>query len=147
MRRKCCHEFTCRLECGKVSSWTVTAKSPAAMLVIKNLAEEIVFNHISVHTFIHLGCLFAYRLTVSGSLRPVCQRRAPPGSEITTAARLNLRTGRGSSLWITTGLNESGAPWGFTLMGPEQQPNNYKHVFLCCRVPATLSPSARCTSS
>lgn len=75
-RKCCCHEYTCWLECGKVSSLTVKSKAPQAMLVIKNLAVEIVFNHRSMHTFIHLGWLFASRLTVSGSARLPAQSSA-----------------------------------------------------------------------
>lgn len=59
------------------------------MFVIKHLAEEIVFNHTSTHTqlFIWDDC----RLPGGGSqVAPLCQRRTPPGSEGTTAARLLL---------------------------------------------------------
>lgn len=118
-RKCCCHEYTCWLECGKVSSLTVKSKAPQAMLVIKNLAVEIVFNHrsmhIHIHPFIHLGWLFASRLTVSGSARLPAQSSA---RLLTAAAK---PWGLGWSLWRTTGLNESAAPWGLTLTGAEQQ--------------------------
>lgn len=48
---------------------------------MRNLAEEIVFNHLSIHTFIHLGAPFASRLRVSASaeLRLVPQVPAAAG--------------------------------------------------------------------
>lgn len=47
-----------RREARKVKS-SVT-KSPLAMFLIKNLAEESVFNHMCIHIFIWLGCLVAH---------------------------------------------------------------------------------------
>lgn len=79
---------------------------------MRNLAEETVFNHSSINTFIHLGgpvCFQAEGLS---------QRGAPPGPQVPAVAGLD---------WDVAVETTSPAPCRLALVGAEQPRGRARH--------------------
>lgn len=132
------------MECRKVAM--VPLKSPPVRFLMRNLAEEIVFNHSSIHTFIHLGgpCASRLRVSASAELR-LAHRYQPSLGWIGTSPWRPRAQFRAGWLWWGQSSPVEGPVTASPLLEFIQTDsgNNYKQgcFFFFFGVPATLRSS------